>query len=237
MEPLKIFIGHDPREEIAWQVCRHSILRHYPDARVHPLRQEALRELGLYVRPPDQAASTAFSLTRFLVPFLAAHDGWSLFADCDILFTTDLRRILDGADPAKAVHVVQHDYVPRLARKMDGQVQSGYPRKNWSSVMLFRGSHPAVRALTPAVVNTATPAFLHRLEWAGGDGAIGALDPAWNFLVGEYAAPARLPFGIHFTNGGPWFAQTPGGDYAELWNEERRLWEAARSARPPPPEN
>ena len=219
---MKVFIGYDPREDIAWQVCRHAILRHGPGIDVQPLRQEELRAAGLYTRPPDLAASTAFSLTRFLTPHLAG-GGWSLFADCDILFTADLRRILEGVDPAKAVHVAQHDYVPRQSVKMDGQVQARYPRKNWSSLMLFNGAHPAVRALTPEVVNTATPAHLHRLEWAGGDAAIGALDPAWNFLVGEYPVPARVPLGIHYTNGGPWFAETQEVDYGARWIAERDL--------------
>ncbi|UPY37976.1 hypothetical protein [Sediminicoccus sp. KRV36] len=229
---MKVFIGHDPREDLAWQVCRHAILRHSPTLSVHPLRQEVLRELGLYTRAPDLAASTAFSLTRFLTPYLAApdvaaDDGWSLFADCDILFTVDLRRILDGLAPGKAVHVVQHDYAPRQAIKMDGQPQARYPRKNWSSLMLFNGAHPATRALTPAVVNRMTPAQLHRLEWAGGDAAIGALPPAWNFLVGEYEPPEATPWGIHFTNGGPWFSETRDVDYAHLWEAERRLWAGA----------
>jgi hypothetical protein len=227
--PLKVYIGFDPREEVAWHVCRHAILRHGPGIPVHPLRQEALRELGLYTRAADLPASTAFSLTRFLTPYLAAHDGWSLFADCDVLFTTDVRRMIQGADPARAVHVVQHDYVPRQAVKMDGQVQAAYPRKNWSSVMLFNGAHPAVRALTPEVVNSATPAQLHRFHWLADDDAIGALDPAWNFLVGEYEPPARVPFGIHYTNGGPWFTETQEVDYAGLWEAERRMLEARSS--------
>lgn len=226
---MKVFIGYDPREDIAWRVCRHAILRHSPGVCVHPLRQEALRELGLYTRPADRTASTAFSLTRFLTPWLAATEGWSLFADCDILFTTDVRGMLAGLDPARAVHVVQHDYVPRQAIKMDGQVQEAYPRKNWSSLMLFNGAHPAVKALTPEVVNRLTPAQLHRLEWVGDDTAIGALDPSWNFLVGEYDPPARTPSGIHYTNGGPWFDETRGVAYAALWEAERQLCEAAQA--------
>ena len=226
---MKVFIGYDPREDVAWQVCRHAILRHSPGLAVHPLRQEALRELGLYMRPPDRAASTAFSLTRFLTPWLAATEGWSLFADCDILFTVDLRRILDGLDPSRAVHVVQHDYVPRRTDKMDGQVQDAYPRKNWSSLMVFNGAHPAVKALTPEVVNRLTPAELHRFAWAGGDAAIGALDPDWNFLVGEYDPPPHSPRGIHYTNGGPWFAETRVVDFGDLWEAESRLWEASQS--------
>lgn len=83
------------------------------------------------------------------------------------------------------------------------------------------------RALTPEVVNSATPAHLHRMEWAGGDAAIGALDPAWNFLVGAYVLPERLTWGIRYTNCGPWFVQTRAVDYGELWEAERRLTEMA----------
>jgi len=220
---LKVFIGYDSREDIAWRVCRHAILRHAPELSIIPLRQPELRAAGLYLRPIDPGASTEFSLTRFLTPHLAGPEGWSLFADCDILFTTDLRRILVGVDPSLAVHVVQHDYVPRQSVKMDGQVQAAYPRKNWSSLMLFNNAHPAVRALTPAVVNAATPGYLHRMEWV--QGAIGALDPAWNFLVGESEPPAQTPFGIHYTNGGPWFAETTDVNFAQLWTVERRMME------------
>jgi len=224
---LKVWIGYDSREDIAWRVCRHAILRHAPGLAVTPLRQPELRAAGLYTRPPDPGASTEFSLTRFLTPHLAGPEGWSLFADCDILFTTDPRRVLDGVDPSKAVHVVQHDYVPSRTVKMDGQVQAAYPRKNWSSLMLFNNAHPAVRSLTPALVNSATPAHLHRMEWA--EGAIGALDPAWNFLVGDAAHPERLPLGIHYTNGGPWFAETTNVDFAQAWNDERQMMERAQT--------
>jgi lipopolysaccharide biosynthesis glycosyltransferase len=221
---LKIYIGWDSREDLAFQVCRHSILRHAAEApAIYPLRQASLRELGLYTRPPDQLASTEFSLTRFLVPWLSGHEGWALFVDCDFLFTADIGRVFDHVEPGKAVHVVKHDYTPAHAVKMDGQVQTAYPRKNWSSFMLFDGTHPAVRALTPGVVNAATPAFLHRFQWLE-DAAIGALPLGWNFLEGEYPCPAEPPPAIHFTNGGPWFAEWADVDYAALWLAERDRW-------------
>lgn len=141
----------------------------------------------------------------------------------------DLRGILEGPEPSKAVPVVQHDHVPRQAMKMDGQPQNAYPRKNWSSLMLFNSAHPVTRALTSDVVDRLTPAQLHRFEWAGGDAAIGALAPSWNFLVGEYAPPPHPPFGIHFTNGGPWFPGMEAVDYASLWGSEGRLGAAAQS--------
>jgi hypothetical protein len=105
---------------------------------------------------------------------------------------------------------------------MDSQGQTTYPRKNWSSFMVFNGSHPDVRALTPDVVNTANPAFLHRFAWTSDD-AIGSLPLGWNFLVGEYEKPAKTPPAIHFTLGGPWFPNCKDADYANLWLAERDL--------------
>mgnify|MGYP000294848678 CR=1 FL=1 len=224
---LKIYVGYDSREDIAWQVCRFSLLRHASaDVEIYPLKQKPLRELGLYTRGQDKA-STEFSLTRFLTPYLAAHDGYSIFVDCDFLYTTDIFRIFDGLDESKAVHVVQHDYVPKNAIKMDAQVQTTYPRKNWSSFILFNNAHPQVKALTPEVVNTQSPAYLHRFSWIDDDNLIGELPRSWNFLVGEYEKPAEVPNAIHYTNGGPWFSNWQGVDYADLWLEEKSLYEDA----------
>jgi len=226
---LKVYVGYDSREDIAWQVCRFSLLRHARGSvEIHPLKQRELRELGLYARAPDNA-STEFSLTRFLTPHLSAHDGWTLFADCDFLFTADVQALVAQADRGKAVYVVKHAYVPAKRVKMDGQVQTAYPRKNWSSFMLFNNRHPAVRALTPEVVNRESPAFLHRFGWIGDDRLIGELPLGWNFLVNEYPKPERTPCAIHFTNGGPWFPDWRDVDYADLWSAERDRYLASVS--------
>lgn len=220
--PFKVFIGYDTREDIAYQVARHSLLRHTrQEIGIHPIRQAAVRELGLYTRPVDATATTEFSLTRFLTPYLAAQtEGWVLFTDCDFLFNTDITGVLEGLDPAKAIYVVQHDYQPAHDIKMDGQKQTRYPRKNWSSFILFNLAHPDVRALTPEVVNSASPAFLHRFQWVADDAHIGALDLDWNFLEGEYPRPETTPRVVHFTNGGPWFAEWQAVDFADLWLAE-----------------
>ena len=224
---IKIYVGYDSREDIAWQVCRHSLLRHTKsNVEIHMLRQPVLRELGLYTRPEDKA-STEFSLTRFLSPYLGAHDGWTIFVDCDFLFTTDIMTVLDGVDREKAVYVVKHDYTPANAVKMDSQVQTSYPRKNWSSFILFNNAHPLVKALTPEVVNSQSPAFLHRFSWIPDDHLIGELPLRWNFLEGEYPKPETVPSAIHYTNGGPWFSNWQSVDYADLWLAERALYEAS----------
>lgn len=228
---LKIYVGYDTREDIAFQVCRYSLERHASaEIAVHPLKQTTLRELGLYARPIDAKATTEFSLTRFLTPYLAAHDGWSIFVDCDFVFTVDVNEILNEVDPAKAVYAVQHEYVPKNAVKMDGKAQTLYPRKNWSSFMMFNGAHPDVRALTPEIVNTAAPSFLHRLSWVKDDADIGALDLKWNFLEGEYPMPEQTPNAVHFTNGGPWFSEWQTVDFADLWTAERDRYLAHASA-------
>lgn len=222
---VKVFVGYDSREDIAWQVCRYSLRRHSDDkVEVIPLRQTTLRELGLYSRPHDFGASTEFSLTRFLTPYLAAQDGWVAFCDCDFLFTSDVCEVFEGLDPAKAIYCVQHDYTPAYRVKMDGKAQASYPRKNWSSFIVFNCNHPDVQSLTPEVVNTATAAHLHRFGWISDDSAIGALDPDWNFLAGEYPKPAATPRVIHYTNGGPWFDDWQDCDFADLWIEERDLY-------------
>ncbi|WP_070155893.1 glycosyltransferase [Sphingobium phenoxybenzoativorans] len=214
----KIFVGYDSREDIAWQVCRFSLLQHASQAlNVIPVRQQAVRELGLYTRPFDPMSSTEFSLTRFLAPYLAAQEGWIVFCDCDFLYTADIREVFEGLDPSKAVYVVKHDYQPAHEVKMDGKQQTSYPRKNWSSFMVINCSHPDVKELTPDVVNSASPAFLHRFEWIKDDEDIGELPLDWNFLEGEYSPPALVPKVIHYTNGGPWFDECTDVDFADLW--------------------
>ena len=228
-QKLKIYVGYDSREDIAWQVCRHSILRHTEgDVEVYPLKQTTLRELGLYTRAQDNA-STEFSITRFLTPYLAAFDGWSIFVDCDFLISRDITEIFGLLDDAKALYCVHHDYTPANAVKMDGQTQTTYPRKNWSSFMAFNGAHPNVRALTPQVVNSEGPAFLHRFTWLD-DAMIGELPLEWNFLEGEYPKPDSQPICVHYTNGGPWFENWQDVDYGDEWRAERDMYEARAQA-------
>jgi lipopolysaccharide biosynthesis glycosyltransferase len=215
---LQVFVGWDPREDIAWEVCRHSILSRTDPTQVTvtPLVQQELRDEGLYTRPVDTKAATEFSLTRFLVPKLAGKKGYAVFVDCDFLFLTDIREVLKKIDPSKAISVVQHDYNPPESVKMDGCVQYQYPRKNWSSFVVFNCEHPAVQALTPKIVNSADPGFLHRFLWVQ-DEEIGALDKGWNYLEGWYAPQYDKLRAIHYTRGGPWFDHMKNCDFADLW--------------------
>jgi lipopolysaccharide biosynthesis glycosyltransferase len=228
--PVRIFIGWDAREPEAYEVARFSLQRHasHP-VEVTPIKLDELRARGLYRREDDPLASTQFTYSRFLTPVLAGFEGWALFCDCDFLWLGDVAELFQFNDENKALYCVQHDYRPRETTKMDGKVQTVYPRKNWSSLMLFNCNHPAVRKLTPELVNNQTGAFLHRLQWLEDD-AIGALPEEWNWLEGWSQRPAAgTPKAVHFTRGGPWFKEWRKVDYADLWLAELATLKATGS--------
>lgn len=217
---MKVFVGYDTREDIAYQVCKHSILSRQPNASIYPLIQKELRSAGWYNRPVDKLASTEFTFTRFLVPELTSFKGWALFMDCDMILTTDIKQLFDQANEQYAVMCVQHDYKVTEGIKMDGQKQTTYPRKNWSSVMLFNCEHPSNRALTKDLVNDPeiSGAYLHRFSWLK-DEEIGQLDYTWNYLVGVYNN-IEFPKLIHYTEGGPYFASYFYCDHHQEWKDE-----------------
>ena len=217
---MKVFVGWDSREDIAYQVCKHSIISKQPNAEVIPLRQNDLRASNLYWRDVDKLASTEFTFTRFLIPKLMEYKGWAVFMDCDMILTTDIKELFDQADDKYAVMCVQHDYTPREGVKMDGQTQTVYPRKNWSSVMLINCGHPSNQSVTTELVNDPeiTGAYLHRFSWLKDD-EIGRLDHSWNYLVGVYD-DIDVPKLIHYTEGGPWFENYRNCEYHKLWKHE-----------------
>jgi len=219
---MKVYVGYDPREDIAYQVCKHSITRRNKNVEVKPLIQKELREQGYYDRPIDKLASTEFTFTRFLVPELSNFNGWSVFMDCDMILQTDIAELFDQADDKYAVMCVKHDYTPKEGIKMDGKAQTVYPRKNWSSVMLFNCGHPSNQNLNVELVNDpeVTGKYLHRFSWLK-DEEIGELKPEWNWLAGWYQEPKDgTPKLIHYTEGGPWFENYRDCEYHAEWKKE-----------------
>ena len=231
--PFRVFIGWDSREEIAYKVAKHSLLKRASIAvDVKPIKLDDLRSRGLYWRDVDPRASTEFTYSRFLTPALAGFAGWALFCDSDFLWLGDIAGLAAYARGDKAVYCVHHDYTPKESVKMDGAVQSAYPRKNWSSLMLFNCEHPSVRKLTAEVVNTESGAYLHRMQWARDD-EIGELPVTWNWLEGWNEKPATgTPNAVHYTRGGPWFENWQNVDYADLWLAEKAAVENTSNAKP-----
>lgn len=218
---IPVYVGYDSREDIAYQVCKHSITRREPGATVKPLKQKDMRESGLYTREIDKLASTEFTFTRFFIPYLQNYQGWAVFCDCDFVWTVPTTDLKQYCDPNKAVVVVQHDYTPAEGMKMDGKQQHIYPRKNWSSMILWNCAHPKNKVLTPELLNKETGAFLHRFQWLD-DEDIGSLPHHYNWLVGWYKEPQDgKPKIYHWTEGGPWFVDNYFDcEYADVWKKE-----------------
>lgn len=209
-----VCVGYDHREIAAWHVCVHSIMkRASKPVLVMPLMLNQLNGMC----GEDPRGSTEFSISRFLTPHLA-RSRVSLFVDCDFVFLDDVWKLYDIARANNYIDVfcVRHDYRPHTKTKFYGAEQHVYPRKNWSSLMLFNGHRTAVNALRPDAIRGMSPSELHQMLWAR---AIGSIPIEWNWLVGEYEdRPAAELKGLHYTLGGPWFGVESA--YADLWRRE-----------------
>ena len=219
---INFFIGYDPKEDIAYRICKYSLLkRASTKVKVFSLKLDELIAKKLYTRTIDPLASTQFTYSRFLVPKLMNYTGWAVFCDCDFIFLDDVNNLIKNLDDSKAVYCVQHDYTPKEKHKMDGQKQTIYPRKNWSSFILFNCSHPSTKNLTVETVNSENGAYLHQFKWCKNE-EIGKLDERWNWLEGWTSNHNHnKPFAVHYTRGGPWFSEWQDVEYAKEWLNER----------------
>jgi hypothetical protein len=224
----RVFLGFDPREYEAYDICRHSLMRHTKTGLyVYPLRLRALTASGLMYRERDPLQSTDFTYSRFLTPFFGGRAGWALFMDCDILVRGDIDELFRYADPEKAVMVVKHEHRPNEDRKMGNATQTVYRRKNWSSVMLFNCAHPKNIAVNWVQAANEWPASkLHQFGWLDDDD-IGSLPVRFNYLVGYNTKDQEPdPLIVHFTSGIPGIH--PGCDeveYADEWFREKEMFE------------
>ena len=222
IKDLVFYIGYDAKEDIAYRVCKQSLINKSTiSISVKSLKLYELISKKFYTRSIDPLASTEFTYSRFLIPALMNYNGWAVFCDCDFLFFEDISLLFNSLDDNKALYCVQHDYTPKEKHKMDGQKQSIYPRKNWSSFMVFNCSHPSNKKLTKEIVNAESGSFLHQLKWLD-DSEIGSLDERWNWLEGWTSNHNKSePFAVHFTRGGPWFDEWQDVEFAKEWNRER----------------
>jgi len=227
MTTPRVYIGWDPREEIACNVAARSLCEQSPQAQILPLELSALRLRGLYTRPTTMVngglfdvisgapMSTEHAILRFLVPHLCRYAGWALFVDGDVLFRRPVEDLWALRDESKAVVCVQHPSFLHDGVKKAGQPNLGYHRKNWSSVMLFNCGHPANAMLTSGLVNDVPGRHLHAFGWLM-NGDIGALPPEWNYLVGVNP-PMADPAIVHYTLGAPSIPQYAQSPFADEW--------------------
>jgi len=215
---IKVLIGYDPREAVAYHVCAQSIIRHA--AKPVALMPLALNALEGYSEHHSDG-SNQFIYSRFLTPHLCNYEGWALFIDGDMLLRTDIKELWSLRDESKAVMCVHHDYKTKTTDKYLGSKNEDYPRKNWSSVVLWNCGHPANKVITPEFIEQATGAQLHRFTWLSDD-LIGELPKEWNWLPDEFGANPDANL-LHWTLGTPCFHEYADAPMAEEWHRERML--------------
>lgn len=212
----RIYIGYDNKEPIAFNVCSNSIIQnsHQPISIV-PLSLQLLE--SVYTEYHTDG-SNSFTYTRFLVPFQEKFNGWVLYIDGDMVLKDDITKIWDYIDESKAVIVVKHDYETKMNKKYFGSTNENYPRKNWSSVILWNCGHHKNHFLTPEFVQSSTGAFLHRFSWLD-DSEIGEIPIEWNWIPDEFGINLKANL-LHFTLGIPCIDQFKDSPMAEYWNKE-----------------
>lgn len=211
---MRIYIGHDRNFPQATKVCRKSIEDHSEKGEhdIRYLDKKDLERVGAYNRPQIANESTEFSFTRFYVPMLCHYKGVSLFCDNDFVWKCNPSEVLQYLRKKK-VSVVKHKLDFIHGTKMNGVVNKSYPRKNWSSLMLF--DNEKCKNLTKDYLDKATPADLHQFAWAK-DNEIGRIPLKYNHLVGYYRKHKHIK-AIHYTQGGPWFDEYKNSELSEEW--------------------
>jgi len=218
MKPIPVFVGYDPREAVAYHTCANSIIR-------HASRPVAIIPLALNLfedyEETHTDGSNHFIYSRFLVPHLMEYSGHAIFIDGDMIVRSDIVELWEQRDVTKDVQIVKHDYRTRMTEKYLGAKNEDYPRKNWSSVILWNCNSFPNRRLTPNFVQQSTGSFLHRFTWLD-DERIGELPREWNWLPDEYGPnpDAKL---LHYTLGTPCFHEFATTPMADEWHREHLL--------------
>ena len=210
---LKIFIGFDDKEAVVFHTCVQSIINTCKvPVSLHPLHLKMFKNY----RETHNDGSNNFIYSRFLVPYLNNFKGKALFLDGDMIVNEDLGHLFNEFDEKYAVQVVKHDYKTKFPIKYLGHKNDDYPKKNWSSVILFNCSHPKNKILTPKLIETAKGSYLHRFSWLKEE-EVGEISKEWNYLVLEYPETKNAKI-FHYTVGAPCFDEFDYGIEAKIWN-------------------
>ena len=218
MKPIPVFVGYDPREAIVYHVCVNSIIRNASaPVAIIPVA------LNLFTDYEETHGdnSNHFVYTRFLVPYLMDFKGRAIFIDGDMVVRGDIIELYESLKTAHDVAVVKHDYKTRMPVKYMGAPNEDYPRKNWSSVIVWDCQSYPNRRLTPDFVQKQPGSFLHRFSWIDND-RIQALPPEWNWLPDELGENTEAKL-LHYTLGTPCFHEFADTIQAAEWHSEHGL--------------
>ena len=165
--------------------------------------------------------STEFTYSRFLIPYLENYEGFSIFLDDDILFTESILPMFNMLNLDDAVACIQYDFDKYADTKFTGEKNVSYPKKLWSSLMIFNNGHEDCRKLTPEVINTESGKYLHQFEWTDKISQI----PDWYvFTEGHDTEETNWrPSAYHYTRGGPWIEDMDTSEIGQLNIYERLL--------------
>jgi lipopolysaccharide biosynthesis glycosyltransferase len=209
---IRLFVGFDQREAVAFHTFSQSVI----DVTSLPISitPMILSSLPGY-KETHSDGSNAFIYSRFLVPYLSEFRGWAIFADGDMICNEDLKNLWELRDERFAVMVVKHDYQTKATVKYLGNKNENYPRKNWSSVILWNCGHKSNKTLTPDFVMSKDGKFLHRFSWLA-DEEVGQLPKEWNWLTTEYPDNYQASL-LHYTLGTPCFQDYKTAPMADCW--------------------
>jgi lipopolysaccharide biosynthesis glycosyltransferase len=230
-----VFIGWDPRDQEAAEVCRYTLLKHATlPVNVQFLRLDDLMAGKIYTRKDDPESSGQYTYLRYYIPHIMGHKGLAVYCDPGCVWLTDVRELFKEFDDRAAVHVVKHNYKPLADKKLDDKPQSQYRKKAWSSVMLINSGHESNKKLTADLVNKSSAQFLHQFEWLQNND-IWSLNPSWNWIPGLYKEPADgQPNLIHFTEGGPWLKDYQKIEYGYFYLQALQNYRASLQSPPLP---
>lgn len=213
VEKINIVIGFDQTEAIAYHVFCQSIIEHSTmPIQFIPLIPNIVKNKSI-----QRDGSNAFTYSRFLTPYLMNFQGWAIFADGDMVCKHDLAELWDLRDITKAVQVVKHDYKTKYLKKYLGNKNENYPRKNWSSLILWNCEHPKNKLLTPSFIESKSGSFLHRFSWLE-DEEVGELNSEWNWLAIEFEDNPSAKI-IHYTLGTPCFKEYQSSSMSIHWHK------------------
>ena len=201
-EIVDIVVGFDQRESVAYHTFTQSVIENSTvPVRFLPLSMSFLSNY----KEVHKDGSNDFIYSRFLVPYMMNFKGWAIYADGDMVCLEDIKKLWNLRDNKYAVQVVKHDYKTKITEKYWGNKNEDYPRKNWSSLILWNCEHKSHKVLTPDFIENQSGAFLHRFSWIK-DEEIGSLDKEWNWLAMEYEEKKSINL-IHYTIGTPCFKE------------------------------
>lgn len=220
-KPVNIYLGYDSSHSEVFDVAKKSILDSVERTKSGGECHEFFNDYQVEVKKLDINAipeytrdyanqSTEFTYSRFLIPYLENYEGFSFFIDDDYIWRYSPMSLFYFLDPDNALACVQYDFKHHDETKMGGEKNVSYPKKLWSSMMIFNNGHEDCKRLTPEMVNNASGQYLHQFQWTNQISKI----PHAKIATEGYEDKMEVSHhAVHYTRGGPWIKDM---DYSHI---------------------